>query len=245
MRLRNLVIIIIICLSLFGCSEDSKTIDIRQESNHFKFYSSKDDKKSLDDLEENLESNYERISNNLKVTLDEKIKVTIYPNIKDFHEEIGLEDAEDWLVGVARNNEILMVSPLNPGNSHTYESLMQVIVHEYTHILVGNINSHTDTYLNEGIAVVEANQIDKNSKYYLKEVAKANKLPSIDKMKKNYSELEQPYQISGGFVDFIINNYGYNIFIKLIESPNDIELITGESKEELVSRWKEYIMTNY
>lgn len=80
-----------------------------------------------------------------------------------------------------------MVSPLNAESMHNYDSLMKVIVHEYTHVLVGNITPTTDTYLNEGIAVVEANQIG-DSKDYLKEVAKLNKLPSIDEMKNSYSD---------------------------------------------------------
>ncbi|MDV4149857.1 hypothetical protein R0131_03325 [Clostridium sp. AL.422] len=237
---------IILGLSLFGCSDDDpKSIKLRQESDHFNYYSIKDDKESLDDLEENLENNYERISKNLQVTLDEKIKVTIYPNISDFHKAIGMMAAEDWLVGVARKNEILMVSPLNPGGIHTYETLMKVIVHEYTHILVGDINSNTDIYLNEGIAVVEANQIDNNTKYYLKEVAKANKLPSIDEMKNNYGKLEQPYFLSGGFAEFIVNKYGYDKIIDLIKKPEDIENVIGSTKEEIIEKWNEYILSNY
>ena len=102
MRFKRGVIIIGICLSLFGCSKDSETISLRHESDHFNYYSTKTDKESLDDLEEQLESNYERISKDLQVTLDEKIKVTIYPNISDFHKAIGMMAAEDWLVGVAR-----------------------------------------------------------------------------------------------------------------------------------------------
>ena len=235
---------ITLCLSLFGCSKDTNTISLRQESDHFNFYSTKTDEEALGDLEENLESNYERISKNLQVTLDEKIKVTIYPNINDFHKAIGMTSAEDWLVGVARDNEILMVSPLNAGEVHTYESLMKVIVHEYTHILVGEINSNTDIYLNEGIAVVEGNQVD-DGKYYLKEAAKLNKLPTIDEMKNNFSRLEQPYAIAGGFVDFIINDYGYDIIIKLIEKPNEIEEILGLRKEDIITKWSKYILSNY
>lgn len=236
---------ITLCISLFGCSGDSKNISLRQESDHFNFYSTKTDKESLNDLEENLESNYERISKDLQVTLNEKIKVTIYPDINEFHKAIEMTDAEDWLVGVARNSEIMMVSPLNPGSIHTYESLMKVIVHEYTHILIGNINATTDIYLNEGIAVVEANQIDNNTKYYLREIAKLNKLPSIGEMKNNYSRLEQPYFLSGGFVDFIIKECGYDKVIDLIKNPDDIENIIGHTKEEIILKWSEYILNSY
>ena len=227
----------LISILLFGCVEKSDTIKLRHESKHFRYISTKTDKEILSDLEENLESNYDRIANDLNVTLDKKINVTIYPNINEFHKATGYIDAEDWLVGFARDGEIFMVSPLNPGSIHNYESLMKVIVHEYTHILVGNINKNTDIYLNEGIAVVEADQIDSNTKYYLKETATLNKLPKLDEMKNNYSELEQPYLISGGFVDFIIKEHGYDKVIDVIKNPDNIE--------EIILKWREYILRNY
>lgn len=245
MRRKALIILSVMCILFVGCGEKTDTIKLRKESEHFKYSSTKSDKEALDNLEENLESNYDRIAKDLNVTLDEKINVSIYPNINEFHKAIGIEDAEDWLVGVARNGEILMASPLNPGSVHTYDSLMSVIVHEYTHILVMNLNADTDTYLNEGIAVVEANQLDNNTKYYLRETAKLDKLQSIDEMKNNYSGLEQPYLLSGGFVDFIINDYGYDGIINLIKNPDDLERITGNTKENLEKSWKEYILSTY
>lgn len=237
MRYKGALIMMLISILLFGCGEKSDTIKLRHESEHFKYISTKADKEILSDLEENLERNYDRIANDLNVTLDEKINVTIYPNINEFHKATGYIDAEDWLVGFARNGEIFMVSPLNPGSVHNYDSLMKVIVHEYTHILVGNINKNTDIYLNEGIAVVEADQIDSNTKYYLKETATLNKLPKLDEMKNNYSELEQPYLISGGFVDFIIKEHGYDKVIDVIKNPDNIE--------EIILKWREYILRNY
>lgn len=245
MRYKGALVMMLISILLFGCVEKSDTIKLRHESKHFRYISTKTDKEILSDLEENLESNYDRIANDLNVTLDKKINVTIYPNINEFHKATGYIDAEDWLVGFARDGEIFMVSPLNPGSIHNYESLMKVIVHEYTHILVEKINKNTDIYLNEGIAVVEANQIDINTKVYLKETASLNKLPKLDEMKNNYSELEQPYLISGGFVDFIIENNGYAKVIDLIKNPDNIEKIIGLSKEEIILKWREYILSNY
>lgn len=245
MRYKGAFFMILISVLLFGCGEKVDTIKLRKESEHFKYNSTKADKDSLSDLEKNLESNYDRIANDLNVTLDEKINVTIYPNINEFYKAIGYTEAEDWLVGVARNGEILMVSPLNPGSVHNYDSLMKIIVHEYTHILVGNINPSTDIYLNEGTAVVEANQIDSIAQNYLKETAKTNKLPTIDYMKNNYSRLEQPYFLSGGFVDFIIKEYGYDKIIAVIKNPDNIEEIIGLTKEEIIVKWSEYIFNNY
>lgn len=225
--------------------EDESILSFKQESNHFKFYSRDEDEKILDNLEKSLDDNYERISKDLGVKLERKVNVNIYPDIKSFHDVIGMSDAEDWLVGLARNGEILMVSPLNPGSVHTYDSLMKVIVHEYAHILVGEITNDTYTYLNEGIAVVESNQFDETMKEYLKYAIKLNKLPSIDDMEKKYSNLEQPYITSGGFVEFLVNNYGYDKVTKIIAEPKSLENVTELSKDKLFENWKEYITENY
>jgi hypothetical protein len=243
-----LVIGMILLLILVSCNNkgDSNTLTLKKESEHFEFYSTDKDKEALNDLEKALEDNYDRISEDLGVKLENKIKVNIYPDIKYFHNEIGMSEAEDWLVGLAKNGEIFMVSPLNHGNVHNYDSLMKVIVHEYTHILVGEINNYTDIYINEGIAVVESKQIsDSGMKEYLKYAASSSKLPSIDDMKNNYSNLEQPYAESGGFVDFLLNKYGYENVIAIIKEPGKIEYITEKSKDVLEEDWIKYILENY
>ena len=64
-------------------------------------------------------------------------------------------------------------------------------------------------------------------------------------MKNNYSRLEQPYFLSGGFVDFIIKEYGYDKIIAVIKNPDNIEEIIGLTKEEIIVKWSEYIFNNY
>lgn len=243
----NLILVIALLVVLVSCNkkEDNNTLSFKQESDHFTFYSTDEDEKIIDDLEKSLEDNYERISKNLAVNLKKKVNVSIYPDIESFHNGIGMSDAEDWLVGLARDGEMFMVSPLNPGSVHTYDGLMKVIVHEYTHILVGEITNSTYSYLNEGIAVVESNQIDESAKAHLKHITNLNKLPSIDDMKNNYSNLEDAYQVSGGFAEFIVNEYGYEKMRDIIEEPENIEDITGASKELLEGKWEKYILENY
>jgi hypothetical protein len=64
-------------------------------------------------------------------SFESKIDVFICPNIKSFHTAINVPDAPDWVVAPAKKNELIMVSPLNQGSVHTYESLMKAIVHEF------------------------------------------------------------------------------------------------------------------
>lgn len=248
-NLKRLSLILGVALSviLVSCSkkEDNSTLSLKQESDHFMFYATDKDKEVLDELEKSLEDNYERISKNLGVKLERKVNVSIYPDIESFHDGIGMSDAEDWVVGAAKNGEMFMVSPSNPGSVHTYDNLMKVIVHEYAHILVGEINSTTDIYLNEGMAVVQANQIEENTKKFLKESCELNKLPTIDEIKNNFFELDERYELSGGFVEFLVNNYGYDKVTKIIAEPQNLENITELSKNELFENWKEYIVENY
>lgn len=243
----SLILGILLSVVLVSCSkkEDDNTLSLKQESDHFIFYSTNKDEKILDDLEKSLEDNYDRISKNLGVSLKKKVNTSIYPDIESFHKGIGMRDTGDWLVGLARDGEMFMVSPLNPGTVHTYDALIKVVVHEYVHILVGEIANYTHPYLNEGIAVVESNQIDENTKAYLKHITKLNKLPSIYDMEKNYSNLENRYQVSGGFVEFLVNTYGYDKVTKIIAEPDEIENITEFSKDVLLESWKEYITKNY
>lgn len=238
--------ILLLTLASCGKKDDSNSLTFKKESDHFEFYSIDKDKEVLGNLEKSLEDNYDRISKDLNVNLERKIKVNIYPDIEQFHNEVDMGSTEEWFVGAAKNGEIFMVSPLNPGSVHNYDTLLKVVVHEYTHILVGEINNYTDTYLNEGIAVVESNQIfDDGMNEYLKYATSSNKLPSIDDMKNNYSNLEQPYIESGGFVDFLLKKYGYENVISIIKEPEKIEDITGRAKDVLQEDWKKHILENY
>lgn len=49
----------------------------------------------------------------------------------------------DWVVGIANGRIIRMVLPINPGNSgHAYDGIVQVAVHEFTHIVSSRINTY-------------------------------------------------------------------------------------------------------
>ncbi len=78
----------------------------------------------------------------------------------------------------------MMVSPLNPGSSHTYESLLQVIVHELTHTAVfyacgNNLTPDYQNGLAKDMLSYEAGQINENMRKTIKSslVDKMNRQP--------------------------------------------------------------------
>ena len=239
-------IIAIICLNKISDSDDIFKLQIENEN--FKFYSYGKDKKCLDDLSKILEENYNKISKNLNVTLKEKVIIEIYPDIKAFHDAIGSPNAPDWVVGIGWENKVKMVSPLNPGGQHTYDTLMQVVIHEFTHVAISNINSDLKSipiWLNEGIAVYEAKQMSSNIKNTIKEKLNRNDVPLLSQMNSsNFSEVGG-YIFSYTAIEYLIDSYGYDTVISLIKTPNDLEQILGNSMKEFEDNWESYLKEKY
>lgn len=122
-------------------------------------------------MKKSLHENYKRISNDSNISLKDKVDIEVYPDIQLYHKAIGVPMAPDWNVGTGRESKIKMVSPLNPGKYHTYDTLMMVVVHEFTHVMVSQVNSNLKDiplWLNEGTAVFEAKQMNNNMKEGLK-----------------------------------------------------------------------------
>lgn len=88
MRRKDLIILSVMCILFVGCGEKTDTIKLRKESEHFKYSSTKRDKEALDDLEENLESNYDTIlfvSKSIGTILAGIIAANLPKNIKHIY----------------------------------------------------------------------------------------------------------------------------------------------------------------
>lgn len=235
-------------LKLMGQNSDS--LNLAKVGQHFEYYSTNADLYVLDTLSIILENNYSRITNRLGIEINKKIKVNVFPNIQAFHTAINLPDAPDWVVGGTWNtDEIMMVSPLHPGSVHTYESLMQVVVHEFTHIAVYYARGDKGfeaipRWLSEGYAQYEAGQLNKY-------VRKSVKSGLLEKEPPSWTELDtvsfmefgnmNGYGLSVTIVDFLVVTYGIEKLVLLIKDPEDIEIIYGLSKNALEKQWVQFL----
>jgi hypothetical protein len=245
-----LLIVFFVCLTipkLVGQNNDS--LNLTKESQHFKFYSTNGDIKVLDSLALTLEKNYSRITNRLGLQIEKKINVRVFPDIKSFHVAINYPDAPDWVVGSCIGDELLMVSPLNPGSIHTYESLMQVIVHEFVHIAVyyaiGNkVVTGLPKWLNEGYAQYEAGQVNEPIRKSV-ESSLRDKVPPTWTQLITASAMEfghmNGYGLSVTIVEFLVDTYGIDKLVSLIKEPENIETIYGLPENTLEKQWIQYI----
>jgi len=248
--LNILSIVLFLCLTmpkLVGQNNDS--LNLAKESQHFNFYSTNGDIKVLDSLAITLENNYSRITNHLGIQIDKKINVKVFPNLKTFHLAIKYPDAPDWVVGSSNGDELMMVSPLNPGSIHTYESLMQVIVHEFVHIAVSYARGDKGwttlpRWLNEGYAQYEAGQINEHIRKIVESSVKAKTPPTWTQLD-TASVMEfgnmNGYGLSVTIVEFLVVTYGIEKLVLLIKEPKNFENIYGLSENTLEKQWIQYL----
>ncbi len=229
--------------------QNNDALTLTKESPHFAFFSTKGDIGILDSLEIILENNYTRITNRLGIQISKKINVKVFPDIKAFHVAINYPDAPDWVVGSCMGDELLMVSPLNPGSIHNHASLMQVIVHEFVHIAVyaaigDKVVSGLPKWLNEGYAQYEAGQINE---YVRKTVASGmrEKAPPTWAQLNTASAMEfghmNGYGLSATIVEFLVLTYGIDKLVQLIKAPETMETIYGLPESALEKQWIQYV----
>lgn len=248
--LKVLSIVFFVCFTIPElASQNNDSLKLAKESLHFDFYSTDADIKVLDSLATRLEKYYAGITHHLGIQINKKIKVKVFPNLKSFHAAINFPDAPDWVVGTGYVDELMIVSPLNPGRYHTYESLMQVIVHEFTHVAVYHVRadkgmSGIPKWLSEGYACYEAGQINDQIRKSIVFLLSEKELPTWAQLE-NTTETTfgqmNGYGISTTIVEFLIATYGFDKLVLLIKEPENIETIYGLSKDTLEKQWIRYL----
>jgi len=226
------------------------TLEVERESRHFTFFSTPGDRNVLEKIENVLENSYVRITTNLGTQFSDKIRVYVYPSIDLFHAGIYQPAAADWLVGAAGIRELKIVTPLNPGSVHTYESIMQAVVHEFVHASVMNLRGGRGLiglprWLNEGYAFHEADQMTDGMREAAIVEYRSRNAPT-------WSELADPtadefanlngYALSATIVEFLLDSYGRQKLIHLLRTPEDIATIYGVPGTELERLWAEYLI---
>lgn len=228
--------------------EKESPYEIQKTTQHFEFYCSESDRPILDKLANTLEENYPRITDNLQTQFIEKIRVLIYPDIRSFHTAIYMPDAPEWVVGAAGKDELMMVSPLNPGSVHSHASLIKAIVHELTHTAVINVRVQglvgLPKWLNEGFAFYEANQMTDGWRESVKANFAKEELPSWTQLDNantvDFGDMDG-YALSTTIIEFLVNVYGFDKLRQLILTPKKIESIYGFSSDDLEKQWAEYL----
>lgn len=221
-------------------------LECRKETEYFKFFCVENDELCLEKLSEILEYNYKKILYDLNLTLEKKVEVRIYPDMKTFHKNIvGNIDSPDWLVGITQHGIIHIVSPLNPGPAHKYDSILKIAVHEFIHILVKKINSQgVWRFLDEGLALFGAEQLEDRHKDILASAVLSKKIPTINELESDFVE-QNGFVFAYTIIEFIIKRYGFAKLNELIRNPSDFRKIFNTTEDEFEEEWIKFLNKHY
>lgn len=196
------------------------------------------------DLFNELKDNVERVSLKYNHQPSKKIVIEIYPDLPTFHQAVGEENAPNWFMGTFEDNVLKIVSPLNPGPEHTYQSILTSTVHLFTMWLITDINPLAPKWQRQGIGGYE-------SKGMSEEFIKSSTLdhihnlviPSFQELNNDTWDFEtmKGFQFSYLIVEFIIVKYGLDALNKAIRNPDDFNGIFHHSELEMHEQWVAYM----
>jgi len=180
-----------------------------------------------------LEKAYPDVHDFFGMSQEQKGKKVIYPSIEEFQRAyIGIIPSlafGDWAAGAAFEDLVLATSPENPGSQHSYDDILQILVHEYVHALIYRINETPNVWLDEGLATYLAGQ-----KSYLPQI-----LPGFEVFQKDDLGVfldHDGYAIGESFLAYLDAVYGNENINQLIKT-NDYEATFGKSATEIYSEW--------
>ncbi|KOR89029.1 RNA polymerase sigma factor [Paenibacillus solani] len=194
-----------------------------------------------EDLFQELKNNVEQITAKYKHQPSSKIVIEIYPDLPTFHQAVGEVDAPDWFMGTFDNNILKIVSPLNPGPEHTYQSILRSTLHLYTMWLISDINPLTPKWIRQGIGGYEAQQMSRDFiRSTTSEAIRNGTIPSFEELNDHSWEFGKTgFQFSYLIIEYITKEYGLGRLNQFIRNLDDYHGIFHLTKEELHRQWVE------
>lgn len=209
------------------------------ETPHFRIYYSSLADGTKTDIQVALEKAHPAIQDFFAVDRKEKTAVVLYPGVEDFQRAyLGyfLSMAYgDWAAGAMYEGQVLAASPENPGSEKSYGDILQILVHEYVHTWIFQINEMPNVWLDEGLAAYLAGQ----------KSTLPPELPGFDVFQKDDLGVfmdNDGYAIGYSYIAYLDAVYGSEKIIQLIRT-NDYKSTVGKSAFDVYTDWIRYIET--
>jgi len=185
------------------------------------------------------------------LTPNGSINLYIYSSIDDIRESVLYEPS--WTGGLTYGDHNIILIGIVESNPEWNQN---VIIHEVTHVLVGNLTfsclGRLPTWLEEGLAVYSEGKLDDQSQEQLDDAIKNDTLLTVRSLSAGFSEVSSKaylsYSQSYSIVKFLIETYGQNKMTELLTSLRDggtiddaLTLTYGFNVEGLEDAWRQSI----
>jgi hypothetical protein len=206
------------------------------ETSHFRFYFSSLAEGTKADMENILEKAHPGIQEFFRTDRGRKTVIVVYPDVESFQRAylgyfLSLAYG-DWAAGAMFEGQVLVASPENPGSEKSYGDILQILVHEYIHTWIVEINETPNIWLDEGLASYLAGQ----------QSALPQVLPGFDVFQKDDLGIfmdNDGYAVGYSYLAYLDAAYGSGKIIQLIRT-NDYNSTFGKSALEVYSEWVRY-----
>jgi len=252
--MKKLYKIIIICSTLvvlllivINIPENRKEI----KTPHFTFlFSSSIDPLNIIGLSKVLEGSYSKISSNLNTTPADNIEVNIYAQRWRYIKATGHWSASGNVEGISKLHFV--------ENGLLDTEISKIAIHEFTHAVVLKLLTDLESqpmdsqsfdekfstfpiWLWEAICVYEAEQFydPKTLEYF-----NNGKYPEISELNIR-SKGQKIYTCGYTIIEYILNKYGRDKLIKLIESYGDLKNVIDVTEEQFSNDWYNFMHEKY
>jgi hypothetical protein len=227
-----------------GITNTVQTLEYSSE--HFKFHLTEFDHANIASIAQHLENNYSRVTADLSMSNLPVINVQFYSNQSVLHQTLNFPNSPAWLVGAATaRDQIHMMSPNAPNLNRTFDEILTILVHEFTHCVTLNIaprSGNNPRWLWEGVALYEAGQfVHPNRIAYL---VNGNS-PTLAGLNANWQTNTQIYDVGYLLVEYIVETWGKPQLATLINALGDIQAVLGISVAAFESDWYEFVRAKY
>jgi hypothetical protein len=210
-------------LLIFGSHLISQTNWFTLESPLFRIDYAENDEKSAEELSTFLETGYEDLVSKVGVRLTGPVRIILSPTEEIFNELTG-KLIPHWGEGVADPLRSLIILK-SPNLSKNHAGFSKLVLHELTHILIGQAVAHPSIiprWFNEGVAVYFSTEKDFSSGKAISKALISNSLVPLDEIddvlnfQKEKARLAYEESISA--IIFLEEEFGYERLIELIQS---------------------------
>lgn len=144
----------------------------------------------------------------------------------------------DWYIGDNIGTDVLLTSPANPGNLHSYDDIKYAVLHEIIHAYVSVLNEDIDLWLTEGMALYLSN----GEPFYRKYLDNYT-IPTYHAVNSNNPLIFSNcggYTFAHTYIEYLDKTYGWEKVLKLIKTEN-YEDCFGISQKEIYEEWVLYL----
>lgn len=204
-------------------------------------------------LDSALQANAERLFTKFNHRLNMQIKIQIFPAFNITTCVCGDDTLKDVsALACTRYKKINMASSFSTGTAYIYSDPTLVVLHEYAHAITFDIIGEKKMWtlppwLREGLA--QQTEFVPHYKYqapmiYVRRKIKANEIPSLKSLCKNYSTVEYASIWAGWFSEYVTYRYGWETMLTLMKNDGKLVKTIGTSYKPLEKEWIGYMKTN-